>query len=415
VLRDFWRDFSSQIDSTKELKIGEVISAIDEALGPHIFPPRADGSDPRVCPTCGTGRLSLKLGKFGSFVGCSNYPDCRYTRPLAAPDAEKSADGAPGEEPGVRKLGADPESGQEVTLRDGRFGPYVQLGGGAEVKRATIPKGVAPSSLDLTFALKLLSLPREVGKHPETGQPILANIGRYGPYVQHGKTYANLASADEVFDVGINRAVDLIVEKETKGPGRFQRGAPAGKTIGQHPSGGDHRAWTAATAPMSRMHGSVNATLPKGKTCGRAHPRGGDQAHRRQARGRRRGEAEAGRREEAGRIEGEAGRQGQARRKEGFGEEDELIRRGPPSEGGVAPPSAMRSGLPFATIDATNGVGRPTTIRRRQEPDCPADRSRNPPCPRARRCSLISTAGPLRSPNATSPDISGSAPETASG
>jgi DNA topoisomerase-1 len=264
VLRDFWRDFSAQVASTKDLKIGEVIEALDEALSPHIFPPREDGADPRRCQVCGTGRLSLKLGKFGAFIGCSNYPECRNTRPLGAPDAQSGqADSAGGETPGVKTLGADPGSGLEVTLRDGRFGPYVQLGDGDKPKRASLPKGLGAGELDLTTALKLLSLPREVGTHPETGEPIIANIGRYGPYLQHGKTYANLQGWEEVFEVGINRAVDLIAEKLAKGPGaRFGRSAE-GKTLGQHPAGGDIVLRDGRYGPYV-AHDGVNANLPRG-------------------------------------------------------------------------------------------------------------------------------------------------------
>jgi DNA topoisomerase-1 len=265
VLREFWRDFSANVDATKDLKISDVVAALDEALAPHVFPPRADGADPRGCPSCGAGRLSLKLGKFGSFIGCSNYPECRYTRPLGAPDAEKEgANGLGGETPGIKRLGADPDSGLEVTLRDGRFGPYVQLGEREKPKRGTLPKGVLPADVDLSFALKLLSLPREIGLHPETGEPILANIGRYGPYVQHGKTYANLASPEEVFEIGINRAVTVLAEKLARGPGRFQRTQAPGKTLGVHPTlGGDIVLRDGRYGPYV-AHDGVNATLPKG-------------------------------------------------------------------------------------------------------------------------------------------------------
>ena len=160
-----------------------------------------------------SGRLSLKLSKFGAFIGCSNYPECRYTRPLTAP-----GDGAA--EIGTKKLGEDPKTGLDVTVRSGRFGPYVQLGeavNGEKPKRASLPKGMAPEDIDLDRALALLSLPREVGRHPEDGEPIRAGIGRFGPYVQHGKTYANLESADDVFTIGLNRAVTLIAEKRAKG------------------------------------------------------------------------------------------------------------------------------------------------------------------------------------------------------
>src|SRR5215813_861107 len=205
LLRDFWRDFIGAVEDIKDLRVGQVLDALDAMLAPHVFPPRADGVDPRLCPTCGTGRLSIKLGKFGAFIGCSNYPECRYTRQFSVP--------GPGEEVvdnSVRVLGQDPETGLEVSVRTGRFGPYVQLGqgdNGEKPKRTALPKGTDPAAVDLDFALKLLALPREVGRHPESGEPIMASIGRYGAYVQHGKTYANLEAGDDVLSLGLNRAV----------------------------------------------------------------------------------------------------------------------------------------------------------------------------------------------------------------
>jgi DNA topoisomerase-1 len=261
VLRDFWRDFIGAIDETKDLRISAVIDALDAMLEPHLFPPRADGVDPHQCPTCGNGRLSLKLSKFGAFIGCSNYPDCRYTRQLSA-----SADGAP--DIGTKKLGVDPETGLDVTVRSGRFGPYLQLGetvkDGEKPKRASLPKGIAPDEIDFERALALLSLPREIGKHPEDGEPIKAGIGRFGPYVQHGKTYANLDSPEEVFTVGINRAVTLIAEKKAKGPGR-RFGADPGRAVGDHPKGGAIMAKKGRYGPYV-SHDGVNATLPADKT-----------------------------------------------------------------------------------------------------------------------------------------------------
>jgi DNA topoisomerase I len=261
VLRDFWRDFIGAIDETKDLRISAVIDALDALLEPHLFPPRADGVDPHQCPTCGNGRLSLKLSKFGAFIGCSNYPECRYTRQLSA-----SADGAP--DIGTKKLGVDPETGLDVTVRSGRFGPYLQLGetvkDGEKPKRASLPKGIAPDEIDFERALALLSLPREIGKHPEDGEPIKAGIGRFGPYVQHGKTYANLDSPEEVFTVGINRAVTLIAEKKAKGPGR-RFGADPGRAVGDHPKGGAIMAKKGRYGPYV-SHDGVNATLPADKT-----------------------------------------------------------------------------------------------------------------------------------------------------
>jgi DNA topoisomerase-1 len=260
VLQDFWRGFIGAVDDIKDLRVAEVLDVLDDMLGPHIYPVRTDGGDVRQCPTCGTGKLNLKAGKFGAFVGCSNYPECRYTRPLAA-DTEASAD---------RVLGQDPESGLDINVKAGRFGPYIQLGEqkdygeGEKPKRAGIPKGTSPSDIELDRALKLLSLPREIGKHPESGLPITAGIGRFGPFVKHDKTYASLEAGDEVFDVGLNRAVTLIAEKVAKGPSRGRFGADPGKQLGDHPSLG-------AVAVKSGRYGAyvtaggVNATIPSDK------------------------------------------------------------------------------------------------------------------------------------------------------
>ena len=262
VLRDFWRDFIGAIDETKDLKISDVIDALDELLAPHLFPPRADGADPRACPGCTGGRLTLKLSKFGAFIGCSSYPECRYTRPLTVP-----GDGSG--EIGTKKLGEDPKTGLEVTLRSGRFGPYVQLGeaekGGDKPKRAGLPKGTVPDDVDLERALQLLSLPREVGRHPEDGELIKAGIGRFGPYIQHGKTYASLEPGDDIFHIGLNRAVTLIAEKIAKGP-RRRFGADPGRALGDHPTrGGPIAAKNGRYGPYV-SHEGVNATLPSDKT-----------------------------------------------------------------------------------------------------------------------------------------------------
>jgi DNA topoisomerase I len=266
VLRDFWRDFIGAVESIKDLRVGDVLEALNEILGPHIFPPRGDGGDPRQCPSCGEGRLSLKVsGKYGAFIGCSRYPDCRYTRQLSAAgngtDAEAST-------PEGKLLGYDPE-GVPVTLRVGRFGPYLQLGEGSKdekPKRSSIPAGVDPSSVDLERSLQLLSLPRTIGDHPETGKPITAGLGRYGPFIQHDGLYANLPSAEDLFTVGINRAVVLLAEKKAGKAGRFQRTAPTVlKELGEHPAeGGNIQILSGRYGPYVK-HGDVNATLPRGK------------------------------------------------------------------------------------------------------------------------------------------------------
>ena len=260
VLRDFWADFSAAVGGTKELRTTEVLDNLNEVLGPHLFPQREDGGDPRQCQVCGNGRLSLKLGKFGSFIGCSNYPECKYTRQIG------QADGVEAEAGGPKVLGIDPASELEVTLRDGRFGPYIQLGEPAEgekPKRSSLPKDLAAADVTLEQALALLSLPREVAIHPETKQPILAALGRYGPYVQHAKTYANLGKDDDVLTIGGNRAIDLIVAKESGLTGRrFGGGEQAGKVLGDHPSGGAIALKAGRYGPYVN-HGKTNATLPK--------------------------------------------------------------------------------------------------------------------------------------------------------
>jgi DNA topoisomerase I len=267
VLRDFWTDFSAAIDGTKELRMTQVVDALNDELAPLIFPEKPDGSNPRSCPTCGNGTLSLKLGKFGSFVGCSNYPECRYTRQLAAPGVDGDGEGSSpqGSQPGVRVLGADPVTGEQVTVRDGRFGPYVQLGEGEKPKRQTLPKGVTPGGADLELALALLSLPREVAKHPTSGEPILASIGRFGPYVQHGKTYANIGRDDDVLTIGANRAIDLIVAKEQGGGRRFGAGGgDPGRVLGDDPTVGKPVAVKPGKYGAYVTNGTTNATLPKG-------------------------------------------------------------------------------------------------------------------------------------------------------
>jgi DNA topoisomerase-1 len=258
VLRDFWTDFTRQTDEIKDLRVSEVLDALNESLKNHIFPAKADGSDPRRCPTCGTGELSLKLGKFGAFIGCSNYPECRHTMQLS----DAASGGGENAVAGDGIIGVDPESGLNVLLKSGRFGPYVQLGDGDEPKRSSLPRGWSPDSLTLEKALSLLALPRAVGLHPETGKPISAGIGRYGPFILHDGTYANLPDVEEVFSVGLNRAVDLLAQKKAGG-GRFGRSATpiaAIKTF-EH-ADGTISVRDGRYGPYVNQ-GKVNATLPK--------------------------------------------------------------------------------------------------------------------------------------------------------
>lgn len=258
VLRDFWKDFFAQIEDTKELRVTNVLDALNEVLAPLVFPKREDGSDPRICQVCGTGNLSLKLGKYGAFVGCSNYPECNFTRQLNSEGAE--ADAAALNEP--KALGADPHTGEELTLRSGRFGPYIQRGEGKDAKRSSLPKGWKPEEIDHEKALALINLPRDVGQHPETGKMISAGIGRYGPFLLHDGGYANLESVEDVFSIGLNRAVTVIAEKKAA-PGRGRGSTPAAlKTLGDHPDGGAITVRDGRFGPYVNW-GKVNATIPK--------------------------------------------------------------------------------------------------------------------------------------------------------
>lgn len=255
LLREFWADFNAKIGEMGELRMSDVLTALDATLGPHLFPEKPDGSDPRACPVCNTGRMGLKSSKYGPFLGCSNYPECRHTRPLTV--AEDGEDGATGD----RELGVDPVTGETVYLKTGRFGVYVQLGEGEKPKRSSLPKGWSAPDMDLEKGLRLLRLPREVGNHPEDGKPILAGIGRYGPFVLHNGTYANLPTAEEVFEVGVNRAVDLIA---TKRSGKRGADAAALKELGAHPVDGQPiRVLSGKYGPYIK-HGSTNANVPRG-------------------------------------------------------------------------------------------------------------------------------------------------------
>ncbi len=281
VLTDFWRAFSTlrddvadgpELSSVDEAvgtldkligKRSEVITAIDNALGPHFFPDRGDGKDPRACPACADGRLGIKFGRNGGFIGCSNYPECRYTRPLAVPG--EGEDAAALGDTGPRVLGTDPASGLEVTLRKGPYGPYVQLGEAAadkkaaKPKRASLPRGMTPADIDLDRALALLALPREIGPDPQTAEPIVAGIGRFGPYVKRGSTYKSLSPEDDVLTIGLNRAVALLAE-----PGRGgRRAADPGTPLGEHPEGGPITLHKGRYGPYVK-HGKLIASLPRG-------------------------------------------------------------------------------------------------------------------------------------------------------
>ncbi|MBT2134018.1 type I DNA topoisomerase [Croceibacterium sp. LX-88] len=259
VLEEFWRDFKPKSDEVMERKPSEVTEVLDEFLSDYLFPPKADGSDPRACPKCLAegrtgGHLSLRGGRFGAFIACSNYPECSFRRKFGQPAEDGAEDDV---------MGTDPESGLPVTRRSGRFGPYIQLGEGKDAKRASIPKDLP--DFDLDWALRLLSLPREVGLHPETGNPITASIGRYGPYLAHDGKYAKLGGTREVFETGMNAAVTLLAEAANRGGAARGSGAKAEpiKTLGAHPtSGGEIKVMPGRYGPYV-TDGTTNATLPK--------------------------------------------------------------------------------------------------------------------------------------------------------
>jgi DNA topoisomerase-1 len=257
VLRDFWTDFSAAIAETKDLKISDVIDALDEDLGPHFFPPREDGSDPRACPACGNGRIGLRLGRYGSFIGCSNYPTCQYTRKLAIDGTESSEDTL---KDGQRVLGQDPATGEEITLRRGPYGLYVQQGEPdptdkkAKPKRSSLTRGMDPDILSLEDAMGLLSLPRLVGHHPTTGEKIEAGVGRFGPYIKMGPLFASLDKDDDVLHIGLNRAMDLIGKKQD-----------SVRNLGPHPKDSAPVVARKGRFGPYAQWGNVVANLPRGE------------------------------------------------------------------------------------------------------------------------------------------------------
>ncbi len=253
LLSKFWRDFSAAISETSELRITEVLDVLDDALAPQLYPPREDGTDPRICPKCGNGTLHLKSSRTGGFVGCGNYPECTFTRPISG-EIDESSD---------RLLGED--AGDEIFLKSGRFGPYVQRGEATKEApkppRASLPKGWASAEMDLERALMLLNLPREIGPHPEDGEMIEAGIGRYGPFVKHGRTYANLKEVDDVFTIGMNRAVEELAKKASRGSARTA--ATPLKELGEHPTDGGPVNVMDGRYGAYVKFGKINATLPK--------------------------------------------------------------------------------------------------------------------------------------------------------
>jgi DNA topoisomerase-1 len=225
-------------------KPSDVTAALDDFLSPYLFPDKGDGTDPRLCPLCGTGKLGLRGGKFGAFVACSNYPDCKYTRRFG--QGEEAASEGPA------------EIGNGIVLKSGRFGPYLERDG----TRASLPKDVPQDGLTLEMAEKLLSLPREIGPHPETGKPIVASIGRYGPYLMHDGKYARLGSTAEVFETGMNAAVAKLADAAAGGGKRGGSREPLA-VLGPHPANGKEIKLLEGRYGPYVSDGSVHATLPK--------------------------------------------------------------------------------------------------------------------------------------------------------
>ncbi|WP_303793347.1 type I DNA topoisomerase [Sandarakinorhabdus limnophila] len=259
LLRAFWADFQPKTADIMEQRPSDVTAALDEYLAPFLFPDKGDGVDPRVCPKCGAGRLSLKTGRFGAFVACSNYPECKYTRPFASEG---------GANDGPQELGNDPVTGEAISVRTGRFGRFVQRGEGEKPARASIPKDVSITGPeDIEWAIKLLNLPRTIGLHPETGEPITASIGRYGPYLAHNGAYGRLSNTAEVFETGMNAAVVKLAEAAAAkaAGGRPQRGvATALAELGAHPGSGAAVRVLAGRYGPYITDGTTNANVPKG-------------------------------------------------------------------------------------------------------------------------------------------------------
>ena len=256
LLSDFWNEFSASIDETKDLRVTHVLDTLNDSLRSLVFPELEDGSDPRKCPKCDDGQLSLKLGKFGAFVGCSNYPECKMTRPFGQGEgANEMAED--------KILGQHPETGKDIVLKTGRFGPYVEMEGEKRPKRTSLPKTWEYELMDLEKGLRLIALPRKICAHPEDGNQVIAGLGRFGPYIKHNTTYASLPEIDDMFEIGENRAIEMLAEKRAN-PGRG-RGGKVVKDLGEHPK------TKKAVKIMEGRYGpyvkyeKVNATIPKDK------------------------------------------------------------------------------------------------------------------------------------------------------
>ena len=256
VLEAFWKDFKPKTLEVMEQKPSDITAELDKFLEPMLFPAKADGTDPRACPLCADGKLSLRGGRFGAFIACSNYPECKFTRKFGQPGSDGAADTGP------EALGQHPETGQDIIRKSGRFGPYIEMGEGKEAKRGSIPKDLPDGELTLDWAVKLLSLPRTVGDHPETGLPIVANIGRFGPYLLHDGKYARLSGTAEIFETGMNAAVAKLADAANKGP-RAAGGREPLKVLGKHPRSEAKIKLMEGRYGAYVTDGETNATLPK--------------------------------------------------------------------------------------------------------------------------------------------------------
>jgi len=262
VLRDFWKDFIAKIEESRELKVSQVLEALDQLLASYAFGTRKDGTDPRQCPACKTGRLGLKIGRFGPYIACSNYPECAHKEQIG--DHIPVGTDAAGEDVKLPKvLGKDPASGEDVSLRKGPYGVYVQLGTSKTPKRTSLFKSMRPENITLEIALQLLALPRELGAHPDTSKPIVVNNGKFGPYLLHDGKFTTLPASEDPLTIGINRAVEVLANAPVKG-----KAANANikiKSLGEHPEGGEVVVYKGRYGPYVK-HGKLNATIPKDKT-----------------------------------------------------------------------------------------------------------------------------------------------------
>jgi len=258
VLRDFWQDFITKIDESKELSVSQVLEALDTLLASYAFGQASEGKDKRACPACSKGRLGLKIGRFGPYIACSNYPDCNHKAQLGELTAPVQFDDNGEEFKLPKTLGKDPVSGEDITLRKGPYGVYVQIGEGKSPKRASLLKSMRPETMTLELALSLLALPRELGKHPDTGKPIVVNNGKFGPYILHDGKFTTLPASEDLLAIGINRAVEVMAQAPQKGAANV-----ALKSLGKHPDDDGEVAIFKGRYGDYIKHGKINATLPK--------------------------------------------------------------------------------------------------------------------------------------------------------